>query len=219
MSDIDLMPEDYRRNLQLVQCLKIFAINTAVALIILLVTYLVVHYQLNSLVSDIEQLQEQKAFNARQSAELAKLGDQKTQLQQQWELLSSLRSGAPAENMFQMIDRSLVETDVWFTSWKFYRAGVLIEQPPAGVNSGYFIVVPKDELSAKPGTLQVQTHMAIQGEARDHSALSSFVKRLFQQPEVYDVNVLKTSLQQRSAIEVIAFELTIIVNSIVEPEQ
>ena len=58
---------------------------------------------------------------------------------------------------------------------------------------------------------KLQHVLVIRGQARDHSALSRFVRRLFEQPEIQDIRILNTSLADNR--EFVDFNLAVTVNS------
>lgn len=213
MSEIDLIPDDYRTMLLRKRWLRLFATVISGLFIVSLGSYGAIGYVTKKIQTDIEQLQNQKAISTQQRIELAQLKDKETELRQQWELLNGLRSGAAAEAMLEMIDRSLSGNDVWFITWQFRRAGIVVNTPQTEVNTGYFIVVPQGEKAKKNDAWQIQTHMTIKAQARDHAALSEFVKRLFQQSEVEDVRVVRTALRRYTAVNVVDFDLAIVVTS------
>ncbi len=216
MHEIDLIPADYRVMILRKHWIRLFTIIVSALLLVSASAYAAIGYVTQKNKSDIERLQVQKTISTQQQNELSLLRDKKSELQQQWKLLNGLRSGAAAETMLEMIDRTLPGNDVWFLVWHFKRAGIVVEEPPATVNTGYFIVIPKGEGAVKPQAWQIQTHMTIKGQARDHAALSEFVKQLFQQSEVQDVRIVKTVLRQYAAASVVDFDLAIVVNSSVE---
>jgi hypothetical protein len=53
--------------------------------------------------------------------------------------------------------------------------------------------------------------MELTAQARDHSALAGFVRRLGEQEEIESVRVLNTEVRSVSASEVVDFELAIVV--------
>ena len=120
--------------------------------------------------------------------------------------------------MFVTIDRALTSNDVWFLEWQFQRAGVMAGEEVRTVNTGYFIVVPEgaDQLAADE--LRVRTHMTIRGQARDHSALSGFVRHLFTQREIDDVRILRTALNSSRQASTVDFDLEVVLNTDVRGE-
>ena len=156
----------------------------------------------------VEALQHRQSMTAQQRVDLERMGKEKTELERQFRVLSGLRSGAAAGDMFVTVDRALTSDDVWFLNWEFERAGVVINDDAQTVNTGYFIVVPDGAAQRAPDELRVQTHMTIQGQARDHSTLSGFVRRLFAQPEVDDVRIRRTSRIRNDQVNAVDFVLS-----------
>ena len=134
-------------------------------------------------------------------------------LDDEWNLLQGLRSGAVAEDLFVIIDAALPGDDVWFTRWSFARAGVIAPPNVKTVNSGYFIVVPAGQRPEAQPSWQVRTHMDINGEARNHAALSRFVRGLFAQPQIQDVKVNRTQVRDYVGTPVVDFSLAIVLHS------
>ncbi len=143
---------------------------------------------------EITQLQRQQSISAQQRAQLTRFANQKDELHSQLSFLTGLRGGVAAPMMFVAIDRALAGSEVWFESWDFQRAGFEVEEAQEGTNTGYFIVMPPSEGSTDQSAWKIETHMNISGKALDHSALSRFVGRLFDQSEISDVRILNTNL-------------------------
>ena len=120
------------------------------------------------------------------------------------------------EDIFRIVDNALVSDDLWFVDWSFQRAGVVVNGETRGIETGYFLMVPADERSGEAPKWQVETHMSLEGRARDHQALSTFVRSLFEQPDIKDVNVQRTSLTDYANSRVVGFNLTIVLYSDVE---
>jgi len=58
--------------------------------------------------------------------------------------------------------------------------------------------------------------MVLEGRAIDHQALSTFVRALFEQPDIKDVSVQGTSLTDYANGRIVSFDLTIVLNSDIE---
>lgn len=162
------------------------------------------------------RLQKTMAINVEQRAELARLQIDEEGMQAQWKLLNGLRSGVDVRSILQMIDRSLPQENVWFQSWEFRRAGIVVQSEQEAVSTGYFIVVPRGAEAKQDADWEVQTHMTIRAQSRDHEALSIFVRKLLSQPEVSDVRIVRTGQRRYNAANVVEFELAIVINSAVE---
>ena len=132
-------------------------------------------------------------------------------MQRKLGLLTGLRGGSEAVNMFVTIDRALQGDDVWFTDWEFQRAGSTVENTPETTTNGYFIVIPAADGQDSNEAWKIETHMTFNGQARDHSALSGFVRRLYRQKEIQDVRILDTS--RRGGNNVVDFRLAVTVDS------
>lgn len=216
MADIDLIPHDYRIGIQQRRLVIRFGLAVLALLVCssgALATILVTKHNVNLEITNLEQ---KKTISTQQRDQLTQLQAEQKQYQQQFELLNGLRSGAAVQRIFVTIDKALDDQSVWFQHWKFQRAGSLIEHKEAEVQTGYIIILPADDKTAVPKAWQIHTHMTITGQALDHAALSHFVRRLLDQPEVEDVRVLKTVLRRYTKTNVVDFDLAIVVDSRVE---
>lgn len=188
--------------------------RTAVAMVVMVTMAAAMFTVLNYLVAqvdrDVSVLQKRQAITTQQREALTQLNEQKKSLHHQLELLSGLRSGASASAMFVAIDRAITDGDVWFQNWQFQRAGTSVEKPAEPASNGYFIIMPASS-DKKTAAWKIETHMTIRGQARDHSALSRFVRQLFAQPDIQDVRILNTSLAANR--EFVDFNLAVTVNS------
>ncbi len=213
MTEVDLIPSDYRLKCWFGRALKKLGIAFTVLVLCTLLAFVTVRQGLQRVTGEVEALQSQQAISTRQRDELARLNETRTRYQRQLELLQGLRSGAAAVSMFETIDRSLSGNDVWFLNWEFRRAGHLVSEKEQTVNTGYFIVLPADKGKKNKEAWRIETHMSIKGQARDHSALSQFVQRLLLQAEIQDVHVLNTDLRRVDDTPVVEFDLAVIVNT------
>jgi hypothetical protein len=213
MTDIDLIPSDYRVRRWFERSAKRLVIAITAVVIVTGATYAGVQHATKRVNAEIEILQGQQEISTRQRAELSQISEKKTRYEGQLKLLKGLRSGAAAQSMFVTIDRSLTGNDVWFVNWEFRRAGTVVEHEPETKNTGYFIVLPSGEGGKNDEAWKIETHMSIKGQARDYSALSRFVSRLLSQPEIQDVHVLSSSQRKYKDNRVIEFDLAVIVNT------
>lgn len=213
MAEFDLIPNDYRERLWRERRLREFVL-IAVGLLLLSGGVAAALNQVkNSLQKEVEQLQAQRAISTQQTAELKSLRKQKAEFEYQWSLLEGLRGGMSAEHVFYVIDGALDGHDVWFSDWKFRRAGVKVSTAQQAEVKGYFLVLPKGQQNAKEDAWQIETDMTIKGQAVDYTALANFVRALFSKPEIHDVRVLKTILNHSHQPPVIDFDLAVVVNA------
>lgn len=213
MADIDLIPNEYRTRLQqqaLLRQLGIFFAILAVA-VVGVSQYLVAAVARTTAIAT--DLRTQNAITQQQQGQLQTLMDQRAEYQRQWSLLRGLRAGAAIDDIFLIVDRSIVAGELWFLDWGFRRAGVIVEGERRGIETGYFVVVASEEDSRGDESLEVETRMSIRGQAKDHQALSTFVRGLFEQPLVKDVNVRKTSQSAFAGGHVVSFDITVVLKS------
>ncbi|MGB5329809.1 MAG: PilN domain-containing protein, partial [Gammaproteobacteria bacterium] len=192
MNEIDLFPEDLRRQLLFTRWFKLTGFTVVLLTLVSVVAFLLLREASTRIDEQIQFFQSQREITNANRRQLEQLTQQKSDLQQQLDLLGGLRSGASAEQMFLMIDRALPGPDVWLTNWKFRRAGTPVDANQQAVSTGYFIVIPADNQNRQAETWQIETHMTIQGQALDHSAMSRFVLNLTQQPEIENVRIVNT---------------------------
>ena len=209
MTGIDLIPADYRDQVRLRGWGRYTAAAAVAVLVLSVAGYFVLDSWNKKLSVEISALQSRQQISEQQSETLAMLNGKKTNFERQLSLLTGLRSGAAAPAMFRTMDNALAGNEVWFLDWDFRRAGHAVEEKPETVNTGYFIVVSDTDGSGEEAWM-IETHMTIKGQAQDHAALSRFVRKLFEQPEIQDVRILNTSRSSNERI--VDFDLAVTVN-------
>ncbi len=212
MAEIDLVPIDYRRSLQLRTWLRRFA-GLYVALAVgIVAARALLSWELSARFRAVEELEAAERARLAQEAELSQLRRETRAARRHLSILSGLRGGISAQDMFVSMDRAL-DGRVWFVDWTFRRAGELVDEDPKGVQTGYFLVIPIDEESEPKRAWRMETHMEIQGRARDHSTLAGFVSRLLDEPRIGQVRIVKTQMREIAAVEVVDFELAVVVRT------
>ena len=213
MSEIDLFPEDLRRKLLFQRWFKQAGVALLVMTLLCVGSFIALREANARIDGEISRFQSQREITNANRQQLEQLNEQKKNLRQQLDLLSGLRSGASAEQMFVMIDRALPGPDVWLTNWKFRRAGTPVENRQEAVNTGYFIVISSDSPTREEETWKIDTTMTIQGQALDHVAMSKFVLNLTQQPEIENVRIVNTRMNESDALKLVDFSLDIVVST------
>lgn len=213
MAELDLIPEDYRNWVNQRMQLRQYGIAFLILNVLILAGSGVIADQLRKTQLSIESLQSQSAITQQQQSQLEQLSAQHTEFEKRWSLLRGLRAGAAVEDIFEIIDSALDDDDLWFDTWSFRRAGVIVDGETRGIETGYFLIVSEDEKREQAADWQVETHMTIEGRARDHQALSTFVRELFEQRDIKDVKVQRTSLVDYANGRVVSFDLTVVLNS------
>ena len=209
MANIDLIPNEYRLWLDQRRLLR----NAGITLTVLAAVIAGAATAVGSRVTDTQaraaELRVKNTITQNQQQQLAEMQDQQAEFERQWSLLRGLRAGAAVEDIFRIVDESLDGDRLWFLDWSFRRSGIIVDGQQRGVETGYFIIVTGE--SGKG--YEVETHMAIRGQAKDHQALSAFVRALFDQDLIKDVNVQRTSRDESSGRHIVDFDVTVVLSS------
>ena len=212
MSEIDLIPQSYRRKLSTGRFLKSFGVLYAGVLITLVTARCLLSFNIDAEASEIQRLEADKNSSLQKKAYVEQLEREATQLGKRVQVLENLRGGPPVKEVFLAIDAAL-QGQVWFLDWKFLRAGEFVELKPQAVNAGYFIIVPEDDgSSGGERAWQMHTHIEIRAQALSHTALAEFVQRLSTQRYIEDVKVLNTRSHRLSGNVLVDFELAVVVS-------
>lgn len=215
MASVDLIPAEYRYwTWQLLWLRRSIAIYIAVFAITLL-SYFVFSNQAEQYHKQLVELQDKQAVTQLQQSTLEALTDQSIELQRQWDLLNGLRGGVAVTDILLDIDKALTDEQVWFVDWQFNRAGEIVDQQLSLEESGYFIMIKRNNSSdAAPEKWRINSHIKIKGEAIDHVAFSTFIQKLLDRPSVADVRVVNTRMQAvQDLTEVIGFEIAVLIDN------
>ncbi len=215
MAEIDLIPEGYRRSLGQRKLLRDFTIFIAIVASLIVGAAEWSRIETAAARERASELRTSNAISQQQQQQLEQLRNQQVEYRRQLSLLRGLRAGAAIEDIFTIIDRSIAEGDLWFVDWSFRRAGVIVNGEQRGVETGYFIIAEQGEDADH--RFEIETHMSIHGQSRDHQALSTFVRALFEQRQISDVSVQKTSRVEYAGGSVVDFSLTVVLAS--EPKE
>lgn len=216
MAELDLIPQDYRNRLQQRAEVRRYVVALAILNVVVLASAGVFGQLSKQASVRISELKSQSAITEQQQMQLEQLSNEQKEYEQRWSLLRGLRAGAAVEDIFKIVDQAIVNDKLWFENWSFRRAGVVVDGETRGVETGYFVVIPADGQPHEVKDWQVETHMVLEGRALDHQALSTFVRALFEQPDIKDVSVQETALTDYANGRVVSFDLTIVLNSDVE---
>jgi len=213
MAEIDLVPLDYRRALRLGHWLRRFAWIYGSVVLVLVMAQVALSMGVRERREAVAALDVALALEGQQQQQIDALSAQKRAALQRQQVLETLRGGIAAVDMFALMDRASAG-DVWFTDWHFRRAGEVVDAEPQGVRAGYFVVLPPE----KEGDLRergwlMETHMELTGRALDHESLAGFTRRLVEQPEIAEAHVLSTRTQQRGGVQLVEFELAVVVET------
>ncbi len=211
--ELDLIPESYRERLMIRRWCHLFLISLVLLIVLIIIAKVTVSMQTSRFKTQISTLQKDKVFNIQQQQNYNELVRLETRLQKKLEILDGLRGGPAVQQILLAIDR-VMNGNVWFTRWSFYRAGELTEVKPQAVQTGYFIIIPQDTAgNSTQQAWKLNTHMKIVGQARNHTRLSAFVADLLKQPEINDVKVIKSTLRSYTEHQVVDFNIVVTINN------
>lgn len=212
MSEFNLIPHSYAQRLARLRLQRLAMLACCVLAGVGVLGYLGLGQWVAATQANVTRLQQEQAISSRQQDTIAALNRQKVELEQQWGLLESLRSGMPAKQMMRTVESALQGHQVWFLSWNLQRAGIETEKEAAPNQTGYFIVVKR---KGSGEDWRQATHMTITGQAWDHSQLSEFAQRLLGHPQIEDVRVQRTTQTFASdrQPEAVNFDLAIVFKS------
>lgn len=190
---------------------KLFAMSTAIIVIMTLLTKGIFIYFIKSQNDVIENLQQSKISIVENEKILASLIKQKSAIEYKLDILSSLQSGSAANTLFIAVDKAMSK-DIWFQEMNYLYQPVTRKGKGETVNTGYFAVNPQgsdstgnSENPAQPNKLL--TRVEIKGQALNHSALATFVNRLNAQAVFSTVKIVNTQLRRYTKSEVVDFTL------------
>jgi hypothetical protein len=211
MSEIDLIPSDYRNRVVIYGWGKRLFVSMTAFMVVCLAVYIVLEVANKKLGENVVLLQNRQQSIVLDRDALREASEKRNHYQRQWELLKNLRDSTAAAKMFVIVDRAISAGDVWFLSWEFRRSDKFVELMQKSPTDSYFIMLSDNKGDETGEAWQITTQMNIKGQASDHSALSKFVRRLYEQPEVKNIRILNTSLIKTA--KVVNFDMIVTVNS------
>jgi len=203
MSEFNLIPAEFHARVRQRRLLLLNA-SAAVAVVLLCVGSLgIAHHLLDQREAELIVLRQHKALSVQQQDRLTYLQSQKTKLESDLRLLSSLQSTVPMADIVVAVEDAAQPADVHFQSWAFRRAGIRTADDPEVRQPSYYVLAAEQTF---PVSWESLTHMTIHGEAKDHAALSTFVQRLFEQRDIEDVRIQRSSRTERG----VEFQLAVV---------
>jgi hypothetical protein len=211
MAEIDLIPRDYRNRVFIFDWGKRLSVTMAAFMVVSIVSYVLLNLSNRKLAENVVILQQKQQTITQDRDELRAIVEKKERLQRQWNLLKNLRNNTAASKMFVIVDRAISSGDLWFMNWEYERSDDMVELQPESTHTGYYIVLSDKAEQGVGEAWEIKTRMTIKGQARDHSALSRFVRQLYEQAEVQDVRILNTSLVKTDSV--VNFDMVVTINS------
>ena len=211
MHEIDLIPANYHDMLRVRRWAKLFGILAVTALILTLTTRGVLAYLIESQNDAIGDLQQSRISVVNNEKLLDSLTKQKSSIEYKLDILNSLQQGPATNKLFTTIDNAMSK-DIWFQELTYLNKPEAVKNKGETVDTGYFIIVPRDGASNKGAKNTGQqnrllTKIEIKGQARNHSALAAFVNRLNAQAVFSTVKIVNTQLRRYTKMDVVDFTL------------
>jgi hypothetical protein len=211
MHELDLVPTSYKERQKIKGWIRLFGLVFVGLLLVVAGLRITTVNKTKAVNNKAEVLQQNKQLSLDQQQKYNTLVTEEDKLKKDLEVLKGLRGGPSAKQILLAVDR-VMQKDVWFTQWSFVRAREITQVQPATVQTGYFIVIPQ-EANGSPNqqAWKLDTHMEISGQALGHSSFSNFIKNLTNQPEIDDVKIVNTSLQNYTDSQVVDFRIIVII--------
>jgi hypothetical protein len=211
VSEIDLIPADYRLERRRESALRALGVAIGAVLLAGVTATSGLAYAASRVHAQVNELEMARRLSEQQQTELSNLQNEHARLEQQWERLQALRGDDDVGMLFVLIDRTIPAGDLWFDRWELRRDEAPAARRLAG--SGTPSGAPS---AAETGSHAVFDHarMHIAGQARDHAALSRFVRALYESPDVQDVHLERTELRRYTTTSVVAFELAVMLKDV-----
>lgn len=214
MRELDLIPSDYRAGLRRRRVIRCWVVAFAMINGFVIAGGAWLARDIGERRTLVARLQAENAITEQQQLLLQRTMEEQATYEQQLALLEGLRAGAAVEDIFSLIDQTIVEDRIWFLNWEFRRAGIVVDGESRTTETGYFIIVNDAASGEQSQGLEIETRMRIRGQATDHEALSGFVRALFEQPSVRDVDLQRTSSITIGALRAVEFNITIVLHSV-----
>jgi Tfp pilus assembly protein PilN len=184
---VDLIPAEYRRQLQVKRLLRGFAWSFLALLLAFGVSYTTLARALKGERATIVRDRQLQAQISARQLRLAELKSQEDAIAKRLRDLTALRGEAPIRPLFDAIDSAL-SARVWFSEFEYAR-----DDEPAKVASAAV---------ARGG------HAEIGGVAANHAALAEFVTLLGGRPDIVEVRLRDSSTRSYPTFQVVEFHLS-----------
>ena len=215
MAEMDLIPNDYRRNRARRSLLRKFLYACGLVLAIIILSKTLLTYMIWSENVGVVKLEQQLNITEQNKARAAEFQQRKQVTEKQLAALNELRGRDRVAQFLQAIDVSLNE-GVWFDSIHFMRhAKTTTLSNSSGAPASGIIVVGKNATDAEG--LNINQGVEIVGHAASHTLLAEFMRKLGAQPNIVDLRLLNTSLRNYTTMQVVDFSLNLVIDT--NPEE
>ena len=186
---VDLIPAEYRRQLQAKRLLRGFVWSVLSLLLVFGVSYTTLARALSAERATLVRSRQLQAQNSARQLRLTELKTQEEAIAKRLRDLDALRGEAPIVSLFEAIDAAL-SARVWFSEFDYARD----DEPAKGASANAAV--------ARGG------HAEIRGVAANHAALAEFVALLGSRPDVVEVKLRDSSMRSYPGFQVVEFHLS-----------
>ena len=206
MSDMDLIPSDYRQNINRHQYLRKFMMLCALVLFSIGLIKILLSYMIWRENVQVVRLEQQENILVQNKAKTESYKQQKHVTAQQLAALNELRGGDRVALFLQAVDTAY-RNGVWFDSVHFMReTGTTTLNLPGAANTG-IIVVPNGAESKQ--NIDFKQRVEILGHALNHTLLAEFMRTLGAQPSITDLQLIDTGTRNYTTMQVVDFNLAL----------
>lgn len=199
MSEMDLIPGDYRQGRSARRLLRRFIVACAVVLCCIGLARVLLGYLTGRENLQAVRLEQQEQVVVQNKARTEELRQQKQVTERQLAALKQLRNGDRVALLLRSIDRGYVE-GVWFDSLHF--AGEL--QVSGAANPGIGAAA-----KGVDAALQINHGAEMIGHAMNHTNLAELMRNLGRQPAVANLRLIDTGTRNYANIQVVGFNLSL----------
>jgi hypothetical protein len=208
MSEIDLIPEDYRHQRNLSRAVR----TVGIVVLGLICVTAALSAGLKASAADaraqVRRLEAVAAMINEQRTNIAKLQERRAAIAAETSLLAAMSLSPRLDVLLETVSSAAPPQSLWFDTWQLERLGPVVAAAPIGAETWFVI----DAAAAAQQTdTVVRVEMTVSGQAQDHAAIATFVGNLLK------VHGMKTVRVQRAARELdeslVAFEVFIVADA------
>jgi cell division protein FtsB/predicted nuclease of predicted toxin-antitoxin system len=204
MSDMDLVPGEFRRSLALRGNLRRFFWGAVLLVVLVATARAALGYLTWRERTQVVSLEQQQLAFSQTENQTESLRQQRLVTQQQLATLDKLQGSELVERFLWSIDDAYVE-HIWLDAIQFKRRENT--GAPTGASPEATQAAPQG--TANANDLNVLHDAQITGHAATHSDLATFMQSLGAQPAVADLRLINTATRSYTSVQVIDFRLAL----------
>lgn len=203
MTDMDLIPDEFRRELARQRHRSRFMWASLILVGFLVVARATIGYMTWRDQTQVIALQQRQQALSQSQTEADSLRQQRLITQQQLAALNQLKGRDQVSQFMHSIDDAYLE-HIWLDSVRFQRReGTGTPATAEGVPA-----IARDS-AVDTGDLAVLHDAEMTGHASSHSELANFMQRLGAQPAVLNLRLINTETRSYTGVQVIDFRLAL----------